>query len=95
MKNLTHLRASTFVVTDPELSIIIRKDGLCDDCINVHERYASAFTLEYHINTVPCPRTELLDTLKSAIEMLEQLPETGTLADIAAAMGTDLDSLEV
>jgi hypothetical protein len=95
MKDLSHLRSSAFVVTDPELSIIVREDGLCEDCIQVRERYASEPTLEYSLATIPSSREELIETLKSAIAVLEQLPDCGTLADIATAMGTDMASLEV
>lgn len=100
MSTLAHLLPESFVVRDTHLNIFINVNSLSEDLICVRD-YNTSPTAP--ASRVPCysllieeaEKSDIIATLTAAIAILEQLPDTGTLADIASAMGTTVESLAV
>lgn len=96
MTDLKHLEISAIAHTQQHILITLC-ENMDDyiDSLRICERAAEEPNLEYEIGFSGRPRADLVDRLKEVIAILEELPDEGTLEEIAAAMGTTMAALEI
>lgn len=94
---LQHLWEASYIVTDPEMSILINSKSADHSALTIHTRTTSDGDLypEYGLDLQPGTRDEVIANLREAIAILEQLPLEGTIADICDLIGTTPESIEV